>query len=105
MLNQVYGGWSAITVSGVTPAFSTRSFISHKLAYTATNVSTSAIVRGEGSIDGSSYFSLGSGNTLITADGTYKLDYKEPLYDIRFRLVSSDGGSAQIAPKYMGANV
>lgn len=63
----------------------------------ATSVGTNVVVRAEGSLDGTNYFNLGSGDTTITASGVSKLNFVDlPVKYVRATLVSITGGTPTV---------
>jgi hypothetical protein len=64
---------------------------------TVATIGTNVVVRAEGSLDGTNYFNLGSGDTTITANGTTKLIYSNtPVKYVRGKLVSISTGSPSV---------
>jgi hypothetical protein len=64
---------------------------------TVATIGTNVVVRAEGSLDGVSYFNLGSGDTTLTANGTTKLTFSDtPVKYVRGRLVSISTGSPSV---------
>jgi len=62
------------------------------------SIGTNVVVRAEGSLDGTNYFNLGSGDTTITANGTTKLNYSNfPVKYVRGTLVSISTGTPSVA--------
>jgi hypothetical protein len=67
---------------------------------TVASVGTNVVVRAEGSLDGTNYFNLGSGDTTITANGTTKLIYSgTPVKYVRGTLVSISTGTPTVTFK------
>ena len=64
--------------------------------YTIATMNTTVVVRGEGSLDNSSWFNLDTDeqDTTQTADGTYAMQYSGRVGFVRFRFVSETGGTA-----------
>jgi hypothetical protein len=64
----------------------------------ADNVGTNVVVRAEGSLDGVTYFNLGSGDTTISASGTVRLNFADwPVKFVRGYLVSISGGTPSVS--------
>jgi hypothetical protein len=64
---------------------------------TVASIGTNVVVRAEGSLDGTNYFNLGSGDTTITANGTTKLTYSNiPVKYVRGTLVSISTGTPSV---------
>lgn len=64
---------------------------------TVATIGTNVVVRAEGSLDGTNYFNLGSGDTTITTNSTTKLIYSNtPVKFVRGRLVSISTGSPSV---------
>lgn len=64
----------------------------------ATSVGTNVVVRAEGSLDGTNYFNMGSGDTTITSSGVSKLTFVSlPVKYVRGTLVSITGGTPSVA--------
>ena len=67
---------------------------------TVTSIGTSVVIRMEGSLDNTSYFSLydsTQADTTITANGTYGFCLYSPVRFVRLRLVTVTGGTPTIA--------
>ena len=63
----------------------------------AASVGTNVVVRAEGSLNGTNYFNLGSGDTTITASGVSKLSFADlPVKYVRATLVSITGGTPTV---------
>lgn len=61
------------------------------------SIGTNVVVRAEGSLDGTNYFNLGSGDTTITANGTTKLNFNGfPVKYVRGTLVSISTGTPSV---------
>jgi hypothetical protein len=70
---------------------------SYVFQITVALIGTNVVVRAEGSLDGTNYFNLGSGDTTINANGTTKLIYSDtPVKYVRGRLVSISGGTPSV---------
>lgn len=64
---------------------------------TVATIGTNVVVRAEGSLDGVTYFNLGTGDTTITANGTIKLVYADmPVKYVRGNLVSISTGTPSV---------
>ena len=64
---------------------------------TVASIGTNVVVRAEGSLDGTSYFNLGSSDTTITSNGTTKLIYADiPVKYVRGTLVSISTGTPSV---------
>ena len=64
---------------------------------TVANIGTNVVVRFEGSLDGTSFFNLGSGDTTLNANGTTGYSFGNfPLKAVRGRLVSISTGSPTV---------
>ena len=64
---------------------------------TVANIGTNVVVRAEGSLDGTNYFNLASGDTTITANGTTKLCFADmPVKYVRGTLVSISTGTPSV---------
>ncbi|MGA0128663.1 MAG: hypothetical protein ACO3I1_05185 [Burkholderiales bacterium] len=64
---------------------------------TVANIGTNVVVRAEGSLDGTNYFNLGSGDTTISGNGTTKLTFADiPVKYVRGRLVSISTGTPTV---------
>lgn len=62
------------------------------------SIGTNVVVRAEGSLDGTNYFNLGSGDTTITSNGTTKLSFVNmPVKYVRGTLVSISTGTPSVA--------
>lgn len=62
------------------------------------SIGTNVVVRAEGSLDGTNYFNLGSGDTTITANGTTKLNFVGfPVKYVRGTLVSISTGTPSVS--------
>jgi len=69
---------------------------------TVASIGTSIVVRMEGSLDDTNYFSLydsTQADTTITANGTYGFCLYSPIKFARLRLVTVTGGTPTIATK------
>lgn len=64
----------------------------------AAAVGTNVVIRAEGSLDGTNYFNLGSGDTTITVSGISKLAFSDlPVKYVRATLVSISGGTPTVS--------
>lgn len=64
---------------------------------TVANINTNVVVRAEGSLDGTNYFNLGSGDTTITSNGTSRLIFADaPVKYVRGTLVSIAAGTPTV---------
>lgn len=64
---------------------------------TVASIGINVVVRAEGSLDGTNYFNLGSGDTTITSNGTSRLVYADmPVKFIRGTLVSISTGTPSV---------
>lgn len=64
---------------------------------TVASIGINAVVRFEGSLDGTNFFSLAATDTTITANGTTGYNFTNfPLKAIRGRLVSISGGTPTV---------
>lgn len=64
---------------------------------TVANIGTNVVIRAEGSLDGTNYFNLGSGDTTITANGTTRLAFSDlPVKYVRATLVSISTGTPTV---------
>ena len=64
---------------------------------TVASIGTNVVVRAEGSLDGTNYFNLGSGDTTITSNGTTKLIFADaPVKYVRGTLVSISAGTPSV---------
>jgi hypothetical protein len=69
---------------------------------TVASIGTSVVIRMEGSLDDTNYFSLydsTQADTTITANGTYGFCLYSPIKFARLRLVTVTGGTPTIATK------
>lgn len=65
---------------------------------TVSSIGTNVVVRAEGSLDGTNYFNLGSGDTTISGNGTSSLNFTDfPVKYVRGKLVSISGGTPSVA--------
>ena len=88
--------FTQLTAVGSTEALKVSSKQNFSCSYTVASIDTNAVVRLEGSLDGTNFFNLDeNGDTTITSDGTYAMNvYNTPLEEIRFTFVSESGGTA-----------
>lgn len=64
---------------------------------TVANITTSVVVRFEGSLDGVNFFNLSTGDTTITANGTTGYKFPDfPLKAVRGNLVTITAGSPTV---------
>jgi hypothetical protein len=70
--------------------------LNHSMFVTVTNINTNVVVRLDGSVDGTNYAPVISGQT-ITANGTYFYGLQNtPLKNIQPVFVSESGGTAAV---------
>lgn len=87
--------FTPLTAAGVTDALAVKSIKDHTLAVTIAAINTNVVVRAEGSLDGTNWFSLMPGNDLtITANETHAIVFHGELEYIRGNFVSELGGTA-----------
>ena len=88
----------ALTAPGVTAAQkSTGANLTFQV--TVADIGTNVVIRFEGSLDGSNYFNLATGQVdyTITANGTYGYVLYAPVQYLRLRLVSISGGTPTVS--------
>ena len=95
-----------LTTPNVTSRIQVDSFSNHTFTYVVTGINTNVVLRPEGSVDGTTYFTLDDDllDTTLTANGTF-MDRKASFYAkyVRVRFVSESGGTnASIKVYYMG---
>ena len=94
--------FAQLTAPGNSEAIDVKGFLSHSWQYTISNINTNAVVRVEGSIDGTNYYNLDQdGDTTKTANGTYGFKLSDtPLFKVRFVFVSESGGTDAVIDSY-----
>jgi hypothetical protein len=96
--------WAALSAPGQTASYQpTFTACRHVMQVTVATINTNVVVRMEGSVDGSNWYTLGS-ETTLTANGTYGIQAEGLAPYVRGNFVSESGGTdAQVTFKYHGA--
>lgn len=90
--------FQTLTAVGVTdPQLSTGASLTFQVV--ASGLGTNAVVRFEGSLDGTNYFNLNASSEdfTLTSNGTTGYFLVAPVKYVRFRLVSYTGGAPSLA--------
>jgi len=98
--------YTNLTAPGSTTGLSVLRYKDHVFQYTITNIDTNVVIRVEGSLDDTSWYTMLSDDVTKLANGTYDVvvNDRRTKY-IRFTFVSETGGTAAvIAIKYFGSN-
>jgi hypothetical protein len=103
-IDSIFFTATPLTATGATEAFKVfeqnlSAPINYVAQITVASITTSVVVKIEGSLDGTNYFNLNSsGNTTISANGTTFLSYTNiPLKYIRGNLVTITAGTPTVS--------
>ena len=88
---------TALTAAGATDAVAVVGAQNFVVQAIVSSIGTNVVFRVEGSVDGTNYFNLSSGNTTVTANGSTAFYVTNcPLKTIRGQFVSNSGGSPSL---------
>jgi len=98
--------WVQLVRVDFTSAYDTGSlFTAHTFQYVVANVDSDVVVRAEGSLDGTNWFNLDTGDTTHASDGVYFLPFVNvALRYVRFGIITehADPSPVTVDASYMG---